>query len=354
MIINRRKFIKNSFLVAGGFAASRILPGCVDYSKGGREHFSFVQINDTHLNIPGNEGYPKVEEKLRSVISSINSEEKFPLPDFVLFPGDIIQGTKLKFLQPECEFAKEILDELNCPYYTVVGNHEVLNTEGNPRFLNAYKRTFGKDRIYHSFIHKGFHFILFNNSNGLGSIGDATTNRNEWLENTLNEYDAYPKIIVCHIPLISYREEENLRMSFGYWTYKLRGVNTWSIIQKHSDRVIAVLNGHVHLTGVIKTNNSWLSFLFPGDNDIYNISPSGLASYPCHYAYYKVFENKIDVKMLQVDSELVTPSSNIHGKLYHEKNFVDAQHKSHKFYVSGNMDERVFSIPLVKSKRVSS
>ncbi len=134
----------------------------------------------------------------------------------------------------------------------------------------------------------------------------------------------------------------------------LRGGDTWRIIQNHSDKVIAVLNGHVHLTGVIKTNNSWLSFLFPGDDDIYHISPSGLASYLCHYAYYKVFENKIDVKMIQVDSELVTPSSNIHGKLYYKKDFVDTLHKSNEFYVSGNMDERAFSIPLVKSKRVSS
>lgn len=351
MNLNRRKFIINSFLVAGGLAASRLLPGCVDHSEGGREHFSFVQINDIHLNISGNEGYPKVEEKLRSVISSINSEEKFPLPDFVLFPGDIIQGTKFKFLQPECEFSKKILDELKCPYFTVVGNHENMNTEGN---LNAYKRIFGKDRVYYSFIHKGYHFILFNNSNGLGSAGDSTTKRNEWLEKTLNEYDTYPKIIVCHIPLIAFREDAILRKSFGFWTYKLKGENTWGIIQKHSDRVIAVLNGHIHLTGVMKTNNSRLSFLFPGDDDIYHISPSGLASYPCHYAYFKVFENKIDVKMIQVDSELVTPFSNIHGKPIREKDFVDALHKSHELYVSGNMDERVFSIPLAKSKRVSS
>jgi len=349
MILNRRKFIISSSLIAGGLAASRVLPGCVNYNKGGCDHFSFVQINDTHLNIPGNEGYPKVEEKLRSVISSINDEKKFPLPDFVLFNGDIIQGTRLKFLQPECEFSKRILDELKCPYYTVVGNHEVLNTEGNPRFLNAYKRTFGENRVYYSFIHKGFHFILFNNSNGLGKIGGATSDRNEWLKTTLNEYDTYPKIIVCHIPLISFREDQMLLMSFGRWTYKLRGENTWSIIQNHSDRVIAVLNGHIHLTGVIKTNNFWLSSLFSKDDDIYHISPSGLASYPCHYAYYKVFKNRIDVKMIQVDNDLVTPSSNIHGKLYHEEDFVDSQHKSLEFYVSGNMDERVFSIPLVKS-----
>lgn len=354
MNLNRRKFLKNSLLLAGGVVVSRVVPGCNNYDEDDREFFSFVQINDTHLNIPGNEAYPKVEDKLRSVIFSINSEKKFPLPDFVLLPGDIIQGTKLKFLQPECEFSKKILDELKCPYYTVVGNHEVLNTEGNPRFLKAYEKTFGKDRVYYSFIHKGIHFIIFNNANGLGSVEEATSNRNEWLQNTLNEYNNHPKIIVCHIPLISFREDEILRKSFGHWTYKLRGGNTWRIIQNHSDKIIAVLNGHIHLTGVIKTNNFWLSSLFSSVNDIYHISPSGLASYPCHYAYYKVFKNKIDVKMIQIDKELVTPSSNIHGKLYHEKDFVDDQHKLSELYVSGNIEERVFSIPLVNSKRFSS
>jgi Calcineurin-like phosphoesterase len=354
MSLNRRKFVKNSLIIAGGLAASRVFPGCVRSSDNGSELFSFVQINDTHINVPGNEGYPKVEEKLRSVISSINSEDKFPLPDFVLFPGDIIQGTKLKFLQPECEFSKNIMDELKCPYFTVVGNHEVLDTENNPRFLNAYERTFGKDRVNYSFVHKGFHFVLFDNSNSLGSIKEATISRNEWLSKTLNEYATYPKIIICHIPLISFREDEILEKSFGHWTYKLRGENTWRIIQKYSNKIIAVLNGHIHLTGVIKTNNYWLSFLFSGEDDIYHISPSGLASYPCHYAYYKVYENKIDVKMIQVESKLVTPSSNIHGKLFHNKDFIDAKHKTPESYVCGNSDERVFSIPLSKSKRVSS
>lgn len=226
-----------------------------------------------------------------------------------------------------------------------------MNTENNQRFLNAYERTFGKDKVYYSFIHKGFHFIIFDNSNSLGSTEDATISRNEWLNNTLKEYPTYPKIIVCHIPLISFREDEILEKSFGYWTYKLRGDDTWRIIQNYSNKVIAVLNGHLHLTGVVKTNNYWLSSLFSGEDNIYHISPSGLASYPCHYAYYQVFENKIDVKMLQIDSELVTPSSNIHGKFYHKQDFVDAQHKTPESYVSGNMDERVFSIPLVKPKQ---
>lgn len=102
MVLKRRKFVKDSFMIASGLAVSQVFLGCANNSYSGRELFSFVQINDTHLNISGNEKYPKVEEKLRSVISSINSEEKFSLPDFVLFAGDIIQGTKLKFLQPEC------------------------------------------------------------------------------------------------------------------------------------------------------------------------------------------------------------------------------------------------------------
>lgn len=351
-MINRRKFLKSSVVIAGGFVASNILPGCTRNIYRGKELFSFVQINDTHIVLPGYTSYPKVEEKLRSVISSINSEENFSKPDFVLFAGDIIHGTRLPLLQSECEYSKAILDELSCPYYTVVGNHEVLNTEGNPRFLNAYMRIYGEDRVYYSFVHKGFHFIVFNNSNGLGSTQDATALRNEWLKKTLGEYPDYPKFIVCHIPLASFREDKILGESFGYWTYKLRGDNTFDIIQSYSDKVIAVLNGHIHLTGVVKTNNNWLSFLPSRDDDIYHISPSGLASYPCQYAYYKVYQNSVEVKMLQVRKDLVTPSSNIHGRYYHDVDYVDNLHPSPMTYVCGNRNERKFSIPLVKSKSV--
>lgn len=338
-------------LISGGLTGAQLFPGCDNINEDNIELFSFVQINDIHLNIPENKGYPNTEEKLRSVIYTINSEKKFPLPDFVIMVGDIIQGTKLKFLQPECEFAKEILDELKCPYYTVAGNHEALNTEGNPRFLNAYKRTFGHNRVNYSFVHKGFHFILFDNSNGLGSIKAVTVNRNDWLNKTLGEYPTHPKILVCHIPLVSFREEKILYESFGFINYKLMGENTFQIIQNHSEKIIAVLNGHLHLTGMVKTNNSFLSFLFPHDNDIYHISPSGLASYPSHYAYYKVFENRIDVKMIQINTELVNPSTNIHGKPFLEKDYIDSTHKSPENYVSGNMEERVFSIPIASSKR---
>ena len=106
------------------------------------------------------------------------------------------------------------------------GSHENLNTEGNPRFLNAYKRTFGENRVNYSFVYRGFHFILFNNSNGQGSIKVVTINRNEWLKKTLGEYPDYPKIVVCHIPLVSFREEKILRESFGFINYKLLGENT--------------------------------------------------------------------------------------------------------------------------------
>lgn len=349
--MNRRKFIKNSFIIASGLTVSQAIPGCNGYTGSGKELFSFVQINDIHLFLPGEKGYPKTEEKLRKVISAINHEEKFPLPDFVLVAGDIINGSSLNLLQSECEFSKKILDELKCPYYTVAGNHEEINTEGNPRFLNAYVRTFGEDRVYYSFIHKGIQFILFDDSNGLGSDDDTASLRNGWLIDTLESNKDYPKLIVCHIPLVALREDKVLSKSFGYWTYKLVGDDTFRIIQNYSDTVIAVLSGHVHLTGAVKTNSYWLSFLFPGENDIYHIAPSGLASYPCHYAHYTVYENKIEVKMIQVDRDLVTPISNIHGKFYHNQVFTDSRHRIPESYVCGNRDENIFSIPLPKKKR---
>ena len=55
--------------------------------------------------------------------------------------------------------------------------------------------------------------------------------------------------------------------------------------------------------------------------------------------------------MIQVDHQLITPLSNVHGKPFKKQDYTDSKHKSPENYVSGNMQERAFSIPIAKSKR---
>lgn len=349
--IDRRDFIKRAAFAAGGLASTAMIERdvCAVEKQKDSPLFTFVQLNDTHINIPDNQTYKyeKANQKFKYLVKTINKEQNFPLPDFVILTGDIIHGTKIKNLLPECEMARDLLSTLRCPYYTLVGNHENIQREGVPKFQGAYEKVFGKDRVNYHFQHKGILFVCLNNSNGCG-IGDSdermsylgpsrlkiAEKRNKWLKDVLGKYPDTPKIIACHIPLACIRDETVLKESFGFPTYKMVGNGTWDIVRAENKTVIAVIHGHLHLTGMVQKDG------------IHHISPSGSASYPCHYAHYTVYRDRIKVRMIPLAKDLVTPSTNIHGKPRYDHGFTDSSHKDAELYVSGNKQEKLFSISL--------
>ena len=165
----RRDFIKQVGLTAGMLAANSVISRNVLADKKEKPLFCFVQITDTHLHVPENPAYSKVNEKFKHVIEIINTEKTFPMPDFVIHTGDIIHGGKLEYLLPECKMAHDILSELKCPYYPLVGNHENMGREGDPVYQGPYEQVFGRDRVNYHFIYKGILFVCLNNSNTYGA-----------------------------------------------------------------------------------------------------------------------------------------------------------------------------------------
>ncbi len=305
--------------------------------------FTFVQLNDTHIASPENKvgNYEKANEKARDVVDSICREARFPLPDFVILSGDIIHGASKEILLTDCKFAGKLLAPLRCPWYPLVGNHEVVQQEGDPDYQGPYEEVFGSDRVNYYFMHKGILFICLNNSGGRGG-GDAVADkRNAWLKGVLERYPKVPKIIACHIPLVPLRDEEVLKKSFGFSTHKLLDNGTWDIVKTHSDTVIAVLCGHLHLTGAVEKDGIW------------HICPSGTASYPCDYTHYSVYGDHIEVEMHQVPRELVTPGTNSHGPPRYKQGFTDGLHKTPEEYVCGTAAERRFTIRLPAGKRLT-
>ena len=341
--IGRRRLIQRSALAIVGVVALGMSSGCAGTKDAGKPLFSFVQLTDMHLNRPGDfGGYEKTTPKVKHVIDVINEEKNFPMPDFVILTGDTIHGGKLECLLPQCKFAKEMLSTLRCPYYTVIGNHEVVQREGDPDYQGPYEQVFGKDRVNYDFTHKGFHFVCLNNSNGHGDetgkepIRTVTRKRNRWLAQTLQKHPQMPKIIACHIPMVPLRDEPVLKKSFGFSTYKMIGSGTWDIIRANNKTVVAVIHGHLHLTGVVI------------EDGIYHISPAGTASYPCHWAHYTVYRDRIDVRMYQVAKDLVTPAMNIHGIPRYKHGFTDSTHKTAEEYVCGTKAEQQFTIRIPK------
>jgi len=297
--------------------------------------FRFLQVNDTHVDADaGKDGYAKATEKARWLIEAAASGEHFPRPDFVVGVGDLINGERLDALAPDLRLFKEMLKPLRVPFYPVVGNHEVIQQEGSPKHEQAFREAFGNDRVNYTFTHGGILFIALNNA-GACSVGQAVVKaRNDWLRRTLDAARGVPKIILCHIPLIPLREEAVLAKSFGFRSYIDHDAGTLRIVDEHADSVIAVLSGHLHLTGVVERKG------------ICHISIAGTASYPCDYALYSVFPDRIEVAVRQLPRELVTPGTNIHGQPRYRSDFVDAAHETPWDYIAGNPSERAFTIPV--------
>ncbi len=262
-------------------------------------------------------------------------------PDFVLFGGDMVHGAKLESLDAELPAFKSLAARLSCKTFPSVGNHENMSAEADPVYEGIYWNTYGRDRAQYTFEHKGILFVVLNNS-GDPPHGarkeiqeDIRRQRLRFLEGVLSSRPGIPKIIVCHIPLVPVREAKVLEKSFGFASWMAHDDLLVQMLEKHRDSVLAVLSGHLHLTGVVSKNG------------IAHIVPSGLASFPHDIAVFDVFTDYIDVRMVSAPKELAKPDeSDIHGMRRHKVDYIDSDHPTHELYCRGNDSERRFEIPL--------
>jgi hypothetical protein len=306
--------------------------------------FYFAQINDLHVQaadptLPYVEPYPLANERAHWLIDAINKESFCPLPEFVIGLGDMIDGDILERLAPDQEFFSEVIAPLRCPFYPVVGNHEVVQQEHSPQHLQAYIAAYGENRVNYTFDWGGVLFIAVNNSGGDNPDNGAI--RRKWLQQVLRSNRERPKILLCHIPLLPLREETVLAESFGFSSYKDADPGMLSLVEEYSETVIAVLSGHLHLTGMQVRKG------------IVHLSLSGTASYPCDGAVvYDVYADRIVATIHEIPYNLAQVSPTIHGKPRHDRDFTDAGHLTAQQYQRGVEGERRFVIDLPPAKRL--
>ena len=299
--------------------------------------FRFVQWNDTHIDASTPSDYKLANEKAQYLVESLNAATLFPVPDFVIGIGDIINGEDLSSLAPDLALFKKLTADLKCPYYPVVGNHEVVQQEGNPQYEAAYRQAFGDDRTNYTFRHGGVQFVMLDDSGAPASNRtEVGRRRNRWLGEVLAASKELPTILCCHIPLVPLRDEEVLKKSFGFGSYTAHDAELLKLVNTHADSIVAVLSGHLHLTGVVRRNG------------VYHIVVSGTASYPCDFASYEVFADRIRMRVHSLPPHLVTPETDIHGKPRYATDFTDAAHVTHEAYVKGNPSERTLEMVLAR------
>ncbi|WP_043583598.1 metallophosphoesterase family protein [Geminisphaera colitermitum] len=338
----RRSFIKTA-LSASGLALLASRPSVWAAASGEKPRYRFVFANDLHMTHPFDQpgAYSGANQRAAWFMDTL-CKGGFGAPfDFVLFGGDMVHGRTLEMLDMEVPAFARLTDRLPCKSYPCVGNHENIQCEADPVYEKAYRDQYGQNRAQYTFEHKGILFVVLNNSGEPPSQARQKTQeelrrrRLQFAEEALSSHPGLPKIIVCHIPLVPMREAEVLEKSFRFTSWMAFDEPLLQLIEKHRDSVLAVLSGHLHLTGVVEKNG------------IKHIMPSGLASFPHDIAFFDVFDDRIDVRMVPVPEEMAKPyATNLHGKRRHGIDYTDATHPTHELYIAGNPDERAFSLPL--------
>jgi hypothetical protein len=351
--LSRRNFISLSTMAGmatpllGWSSEKNAMAGAeLDISANDEEPvFRFLQVNDIHVqsdvsryNTKIGATYSGANTRASWLLEALKNNVLFPKLDFVMAIGDMIHGEQLEGIKYDMDyFHRQFVSQFPLPLYTAVGNHENAQREGDPEYQEPYTQVFGKNRFNYSFVHKGIHFVVVNNSGTwVVKDNDIINDRVAKFRTMLNEHPELPKIVCCHVPLTPVREKEVLAKSFGFASYYTKEQEMIDIITQKQDKVLAVLSGHLHLTGVVNISG------------IYHISLSGLASYPHDMAVYSVYRNRVEMEVMRVPSDMLVPSTNIHGAARFGLDYTDNIHKDYTSYLMGHETERRFAVPFVK------
>jgi len=268
--LSRRSFLKT----AGAAAAASALPiGVVELAfADATRNFTFAHISDSHIqHISGTDFVRNWDRGLIRAVAEANLLE--PKPDFVVFGGDLAQlGTR-----PELDHGAEMLGELKYKTYHVMGEHDYYLD------LGAYwSELFGPQ--YHSFDHKGVHFVVLNSvltdhdwthnrwptaeqrmlemaglDNPNGSPFMVGGEQREWLRKDLATVDRRtPVVIFSHSPI------QRIYKGWNFWTedaesiqQMLRRFDTATVVYGHVHQIQYNQIGNISFHAVMATAWPW-------------------------------------------------------------------------------------------------
>jgi len=240
--IDRRGFLKCMawtgtgvlWSVSGGLLTSRVLGqttgGAALPAPVGELHF--VQISDSHIGFNKPAINQDVTATFRETIARINALPQ--APEFLLHTGDLSHLAEAD----EFDTLEQLLKDCKTKQvFYVPGEHDILSDNGA-----QYMARFGKGSLgtgWHSFDHKGVHFIGLSNvaniaEGGLGTIGAEQL---DWLAKDLAPLSAdTPIVVYAHIPLWS------IYPKWGWGTDDAE--KALRMLKRFGS--VTVLNGHIH------------------------------------------------------------------------------------------------------------
>jgi amicyanin len=217
--------------VSGGVLSSKAFGQIAHHEPAGSGEFNFVQISDSHIGF-NKEANKDVVSTLQQAIGKINALER--TPDFLIHTGDLSHLSK----PGEFDTLDQVLKSAKTGRsFFVPGEHDML-TDNGQQYLERYGKS-TKGAGWHSFDHKGVHFIGLVNvidlkAGGLGTLGPEQL---DWLEKDLaGRSNSTPIVVFAHIPLWTVYPQ------WGWGTDD--GAKALSYMRRFGS--VTVLNGHIH------------------------------------------------------------------------------------------------------------
>ena len=192
-----------------------------------------IQITDTHILPPGEVLYREVDtaRHLAETVQNINRMR--PLPDLVMFTGDLVEHAD----EASYQHFIELIKPLEMPAYVLPGNHD------NPQLMSevfAATSHFPATGGTFQYVIDDFPFrILALNSRAEGTeLPGFGEDRLNWLVKQLGQSDKSVLIALHHPPMTT--GIELIDMGGPQW---YRGLK--SVLAKH-DQVKLIICGHCH------------------------------------------------------------------------------------------------------------
>lgn len=239
--LSRRAFLSTPVILAGVASTTAAAP---------TSSFTFLHLTDLHI-----QPELRADEGCRLCIDAARRIR----PDFVLGGGDMIFDAADQSLERAKQLyglLGETVKRLEVPLHTCVGNHDLFGsgTKSNvPSTEAGWGKRMFEDRIgprYHSFDHKGWHFIVLDSIGlvpGGGYRGEIDEQQLSWLRADVEASDKRPTVVLTHIPLLTSAPQLLLESP---------GARTDGMVVSNARDVLAifergnvkmVLQGHTHI-----------------------------------------------------------------------------------------------------------
>jgi predicted phosphodiesterase len=157
---------------------------------------------------------------LSKIIDEVNSSDV----DFLICLGDLVASGS----DDEYKAFQEAMAALNCPYYTIPGNHDVKG-DG----IEYYCRNFSPE--YYSFDYRGIQFILLD-STSMGMDDEQLA----WLQEKLDEGEQ-PAYLFLHVPPVDPRGSDHAFLDADQAQAFIE------LVSAPASSVEAIFSGHIHM-----------------------------------------------------------------------------------------------------------